>query len=83
MAESPQVIVYSRYNCRFCDLTKSLLQAESVPYQERNIEEDPAALQQISDWGFMGVPVTEYAGETILGFDKPKLDELVAKVKAA
>ncbi|MCD8561769.1 NrdH-redoxin [Candidatus Saccharibacteria bacterium] len=47
-----------------------------IPYVAKDIEADPAAHEELMkkiNGDFRGVPVTDVAGDIILGFDRPKL----------
>ena len=72
-----QVTVYSRNNCKFCDAVKEYFKAENITYVERNIEVDAAARDHIIELGAMGVPVVEFDNKIVVGFDKPRIKELV------
>jgi hypothetical protein len=51
-----------------------------IPYVAKDIEADPAAHDELMkkiDGDFRGVPVTDIAGDIILGFDRPKLQESI------
>ena len=39
---SDQIIIYSSYNCGYCDLAKKLLDQKKIKYQEINIQDDPS-----------------------------------------
>lgn len=43
----------------------------------KNIREDPAALQELLKLGFKATPVTIIDGETVVGFDRAKLEKLL------
>ena len=74
------VKVYSFEGCPFCDKTKRYLQARGVEYEVRDVElnlEYAEELEKIS--GGDMVPVTTIDGKNfVLGFDKKKIDELLA-----
>ena len=74
------VKVYSFEGCPWCDKVKKFLQARGVEYEVRDIEESAEAAaecQKIS--GDLTVPVTTIDGVNyVLGFDKRKLEELLA-----
>ncbi len=77
------VIVYSTNWCAYCKMAKQYLASKKVSVQEKNIEEDPEARQELMNkigGNFRGVPVIDIAGTIILGFDRPKID---AALKAA
>ncbi|HZR99157.1 MAG TPA: hypothetical protein VFE37_10645 [Chloroflexota bacterium] len=43
------------------------------------MREDPAALQELLALGARATPVTVIDGEIVMGFDRTKIDELLAK----
>ena len=80
--DDAQVIIYSTNWCAFCKTEKQYLDKKGVAYIEKNVEEDKAAyeeLMQKNGGDFQGVPVTDIAGELVLGFDRLKIDRLVAE----
>ena len=74
------VKVYSFESCPWCTKVKNYLKARGVEYEVRDIELDEEAAaecQKIS--GDLTVPVTTIDGVNfVLGFDKKKIDELIA-----
>ena len=74
------VKVYSFESCPWCSKVKNYLKARGVEYEVRDIElseEAAAECQRIS--GDLTVPVTTIDGvHYVLGFDKKKIDELLA-----
>jgi mycoredoxin len=76
----PKVILYSTTWCAFCKTEEQYLQRLGVDYIKKDVEEDKEAyeeLMQKSGGGYAGVPVTDIAGELVLGFDRLKIDRLV------
>lgn len=72
-----EVIVYSTTWCGFCKMAKQYLDSKNVRFEEKNIEQDQDAYNELMkkiDGNFMGVPVIDIKGDIILGFDKPKID---------
>ncbi len=72
----PQVTIYSTTWCAFCHTEAQWLDHLGVPYVKKDIEQDKEAyeeLMQKSGGNYSGVPVTDIAGDLILGFDRPKL----------
>jgi glutaredoxin 3 len=77
------VTVYTTTTCPWCTRAKDYLRQKGVPFQEKNIERDPAGAQEVMQrTGQMGVPVITAGDEVIIGFDRPKLDRLAAKYAA-
>lgn len=74
------VKVYSFEGCPWCDKVKKYLAARGVEYEVRDIEVNPEyadECEKIS--GDLTVPVTTIDGKNfVLGFDKRKIDELLA-----
>jgi len=76
----PKVIIYSTTWCAFCKTEEQYLQKLGVNYVKKDVEEDKAAyeeLMQKNGGAFQGVPVTDIAGDLVLGFDRHKIDELL------
>lgn len=74
----PEVKVYSTPSCPWCSRVKQFLDERSIPYEEYDVAEDGArAEEMIRKSGQMGVPVIDIAGEIIVGFDRPRLEELL------
>lgn len=81
-SDTPQVTVYSTSWCAFCRTEMQWLDRLGIPYQTKDIEADEAAKEELLsklDGEFRGVPVTDIAGDIILGFDRPKLQESLKK----
>jgi glutaredoxin 3 len=76
------VTIYTTPTCVYCKAAKEFFQENNVEYDEKNVAQDDAAREaMIQKSGQMGVPVIEVNGETVVGFDKKKLAELLG-VKA-
>jgi len=75
-----KVIVYSTPTCRYCDLAKDYLKSNGVNFQEINVAANREAAQEmVQKSGQMGVPVIDFDGEIIVGFNRGRLSELVSK----
>jgi len=73
---SATVTVYSTSWCGFCHQAKKYFDSIGVKYSDINVEEDPkAAEEMVKKTGQMGVPVIEIGDTTIVGFDRPKVDQ--------
>lgn len=78
--DTPKVIVYRTSWCAFCHTEMEWLDRLGVPYIAKDIEADQEAHDELMkkiDNDFRGVPVTDIAGDIILGFDRPKLQESI------
>lgn len=79
---NPQITIYSTAWCAFCATEAQWLDHLGIPYVKKDIEEDKEAydeLMSISGGNYSGVPVTNVAGDVILGFDRPKLLDSIKK----
>ena len=75
-ASNNAITIYTTTFCAFCATEKQWLDRLNVSYNVKNIEEDESAREELLaklDGNFQGVPVTDIAGDIILGFDRPKL----------
>lgn len=73
----PKVIIYSTTWCAFCKTEEQYLQKLGVEYVKKDVEEDKEAYEELMQkigGNFQGVPVTDIAGEIVLGFDRAKID---------
>lgn len=72
-----EIVVYTSNTCVYCHQVKDYLNSLGVAYSEKNVSTDMAARKELMAKGFMGVPVIMIGEETIQGFDKVRLDELL------
>ncbi len=71
-------------------MAKEFLRSKNVPYQERDVSRDQAAAHEMmAKSGQMGVPVIlaedpsrPDARDVIVGFDRPRLEQLASRVAA-
>lgn len=81
-ATTHSITIYSTNWCGYCKMAKQYLTTKSIPFTEKNIEEDAEAHKELMsklDGNFRGVPVIDIDGDLILGFDRPAIDEMLAK----
>lgn len=77
------VKIYSTTWCGYCKTEKAYLDEKGVKYTDYMVDQDPdKAKEMIAISGQMGVPftvITKDDGQKvgILGFNKPKLDEVL------
>lgn len=78
-----QVTIYSTTTCPYCNMLKDYLKSHNVTFNEKLVDQDDAARDEMmaSSGGFLGVPFTivvkdDGAKETIIGFDKGKVNEI-------
>lgn len=79
---TPQVTVYSTSWCAFCHTEMQWLDHLGIPYVAKDVEADEAAMEELkakNGGNFQGVPVTDVAGDIILGFNRPALQASIDK----
>lgn len=73
-----QVTIYTTPTCVYCKMTKEFFHDHNIQYTEHNVYADEKARDEmISKSGQMGVPVIDIDGELVVGFDRPRLVELL------
>jgi glutaredoxin-like YruB-family protein len=76
------VTIYSAPWCAYCHLAKQYLDGKKVSYKEIDVDKDHQAAQAIyAKTGMAGVPVLEIGTETILGFDRQRIDLALREYK--
>jgi glutaredoxin len=73
-----QIVVYSAPGCVVCNKVKEFLVQQGVPFTVKDIVEDEQALNELAEMGVMSTPVTLIDGEVLLGFDRRKIEKLLA-----
>jgi hypothetical protein len=57
--------------------SEEFLREQNVPFTDRDITSDAAALTELEKLGLMTTPVTMVDGETVVGYDVNRLKTLV------
>ena len=74
-----KVTIYSTPTCHFCQMAKEYFKANNVPYDEFNVASDLAKRKEMMDKsGQLGVPVISIDNDIVVGFDRPKLANLLS-----
>ena len=72
------VTIYSTPTCHFCHLAKDFFKEKNVPYTEYNVASDlEKRKEMVAKSGQMGVPVIVIGDDFIVGFNKPKIIQLL------
>ena len=76
------VRIYSTPTCTFCDQLKSYLRTRSVKFVDYDVSrDDRKAGEMLNKSRQTAVPVLAFHGTIVVGFDKPKVDRLIAKYR--
>jgi len=74
-----EVVVYSTPTCGYCHQVKQYLSQRGVPYREVDVAADRQAASEMVDLsGQRGVPVVVIDGQVVIGFNRPRIDELLS-----
>jgi glutaredoxin 3 len=72
------VSIYSSPTCHFCHMAKAFFAEHNIQFTDHDVATDPDAIKEaVEKSGQMGVPVIDIDGEIVLGFDEPKLKQLL------
>ena len=70
-------IIYTKNNCQACKFTKLHMANMGVTYEERNVDENDAYMQEAIDTGYKSMPIVVLNGEVVAsGFQPDKLNKL-------
>jgi glutaredoxin 3 len=74
----PKVIIFTTPTCSFCRAAKAYFNEKRVRFTEVDVSRDQRAAQDMMRrTGQMGVPVILINNRPIVGFDKPKINQLL------
>ncbi len=59
-------------------MEKEFLSQKGVPFVEKDVVGDAEAMDELVALGVMTTPVTVIDGEVVVGFDRKRLEELLA-----
>lgn len=72
------VVIYTTPTCGYCYQAKEFLTRQGVPFVEKNVAADRrAATEMIKLSGQQGVPVITVDGQVVVGFNQPRLRQLL------
>ena len=75
---SKRVTVYSTPTCTWCNTIKTYFRQHKVRFTDVDVSRDQqAAEEMVRRSGQQGVPQTDINGEMIVGFNKPRINELL------
>ena len=72
------VTIYSTPVCHFCHAAKEFFKENNIAYTEYDVASDLEKREEMIDMtGQMGVPVIRIGDDVIIGYDEPKIKELL------
>ena len=76
------VSVYSTPTCTFCTKVKEYLQQRQIRFVDYDVSRDQRKGEEMVHKSRQtGVPVIDFNGQIVVGFDKNRLDRLIAQTK--
>lgn len=73
-----KVTIYTTPSCVYCKSVKAFFAEKNIQYEEKDVAKDVQARDEmIKKSGMMAVPVIDVNGQVVIGFDKPKLSQLL------
>jgi len=73
-----KVTIYTTPTCGYCYQAKQFLNRQGVSFVEKNVAADrKAAMEMVRLSGQQGVPVIAVDGQVVVGFDQPRLMQLL------
>lgn len=73
-----EIKIYSTPTCPYCKMAKDYLSSKNVSYQNIDVSSDQTAAEEmVKVSGQKGVPVIVINGQTMVGFDKSRIDALL------
>ena len=73
-----KVTIYSTPTCHFCHIAKDFFKENNVAFEDFNVSSDlEKRKEMLEKSGQMGVPVIIIDNNLIVGFNKPKIMEIL------
>ena len=76
--KQPRVIIFTTPSCSFCVAAKRYFRQHQIRFRDVDVSRDQTAARDMQRRsGQMGVPVIDIGGKIIVGFDKPKINQML------
>lgn len=63
----------------FCTSAKEYLSRQGIPFVDKDVSKDQAALEELTKLGYMTTPVIVVDDQVVVGFDRARLDKLLSE----
>jgi thioredoxin reductase (NADPH) len=73
----PNVTVYTSNGCSYCTRLKEWLSERNIAFEERNISENKAYYDELTNQGLFTSPVAIIDGTPVVGFRPNKMSEIL------
>lgn len=76
------ITIYTKNNCMQCTATKNIMDKQGLAYQLVNLDDEPAAIENLKALGYRQLPVVMADGDHWSGFRPDKLMRLAPQAQA-
>jgi glutaredoxin len=76
-----KAIMYTTATCPYCAKARKLLNARNVPFIEVDVDKSDAGFEEYQRLGGLGVPVLVINQQVIHGFDRERIEQVLAEVE--
>ena len=71
-----QITIYGAEWCGPCHMTKHYLDGKGIKYAYIDVDKDISkAMEAVEKSGQRAIPVIDIAGDIVIGFDRPRIDQ--------
>ncbi len=78
MQNQPKVVMFTTPTCSFCNAAKRYFREKQVRFTEVDVSRDMSAARDLQRrTGQTGVPVILINNRPIVGFDKPRINQML------
>lgn len=78
----PTAVFYAQPGCGRCTEVKDLLSESGILFEEKDVLNDPTAVEEFEQRGSWGAPVTLRVGDFVLKLNTEQLQDLLEVVSA-
>lgn len=73
-----KVVIFTQPGCPPCQTAKAYLTQKGIPFEDRDVTKDPAAVQDmVNKYGSRSTPTIVIGDEVMIGFDPKRLDQIL------
>lgn len=73
-----KITIYSTPTCHFCHMAKEYFKSKNIAYEDINVAGNVEKQKEmVAKSGQFGVPVLDIDGKIVVGFDRPKINQLL------
>ncbi len=73
-----KVVIYATPSCVYCAQAKKFFKESGITYEEYNVASDlEKRKEMVEETGQMGVPVIKIGDDVVVGFNQPRVRELL------